>query len=338
MKKLVTLMLVVLLVLSFVGCSKTMEPEDETEAVETEVTETEDVMEKPTILFLSHIIGHPVYVRIEEAFQESADELGFEAIFGGTTDVQFDKMIEEIEIGIAEGIDGIVLDGSGASALVPVLEKAKEKGIPVATYFIDVPNTDLRCSSVMTDSNAIGYQAAKALHEQLGGADMKLGFISGSLDAVDELAQRDGAQKYCDENEGCEIITTVVDKWDSVQSEEAFHNLLAGYPEVNAVFGTNGVQAVAFAKALEDLGLDANTMPTITMDDVAENIAALQEGRLFGLMAQDFYAMGYLNGKYVYNTIMGEGEVEKTSLRSGYLITIDNIDTYLEDWLAEEAE
>ena len=110
-------------------------------------------------------------------------------------------------------------------------------------------------------------------------------------------------------------FTTVIDKWDSIQSEEQFHNLLAGYPEVNAVFGTNGVQAPAFAKALADLNLDATTMPTITMDDVAENIAALKEGRLFGLMAQDFYAMGYMNGKYVYNTIMGTGEVEATSLR-----------------------
>lgn len=292
--------------------------------------------EKPTILFLSHIIGHPVYVRIEEAFQEAADEFGFEAIYGGTADVQFDKMIEAIETGIAEGVDGIVLDGSGASALEPVLTKAKEKGIAIGTYFIDVPDTSLRCSAVMTNSEAIGYAAAEALHQQLGGADLKLGFISGSLDAVDEMMQRDGAQKYMDEHPGCEIVTTVVDKWDSIQSEEAFHNLLAGYPEVNAVFGTNGVQAQAFSKALADLGHDAESMPTITMDDVDENIAALKEGRLFGLMAQDFYAMGYLNGKYVYQTIMGEDDVPATSLRPGYLITMDNVDTYLEDWLAEE--
>ena len=326
MKRLLVLLLVAVMAFSgILGCA-------------TRVPATDAAVEgdKPTILFLSHIIGHPVYVRIEEAFQQAADEYGFEAIYGGTNDVQFDKMIEAVEIGIVDGVDGIILDGSGTSALVPVLQKAKEAGIAIGTYFIDVPDTSLRCSSVMTNSEAIGYAAAEALHEQLGGKDMKLGIISGSLDAVDELLQRDGAQAYCDENPGCMIVTTVVDKWDSIQSEEQFHNLLAGYPEINAVFGTNGVQAPAFAKALADLNLDATTMPTITMDDVAENIAAVKEGRLFGLLAQDFYAMGYLNGKYVYNTIMGIDDVEATSLRPGYLITLKNVDTYLEDWLDEQ--
>ena len=79
MKKLLVLFLAAMMALSFFGCGSQVATTD----VATSTDKTAGADEKPTILFLSHIIGHPVYVRIEEAFQEAADEYGFEAIYGG---------------------------------------------------------------------------------------------------------------------------------------------------------------------------------------------------------------------------------------------------------------
>ena len=287
-------------------------------------------------MYIAAIIGHPVYARIEAALVEASVQYDFNVISSGVPNVEFDKMIEEVERGIAEGVDGIISDGSPESSYESVFKRAMDRGIKTAVFFIDLPDTSLRTTAVISNSEEIGYQTAKALHEQLGGADLKLGFISGSLSAVDELIQRDGAQRYIDEHPGSEAITVVTDNWELVKCEEAFHNLLQGYPEVNAVFATNGAQAPALAKALADLNLDAKTMPVITMDDVDENMDALREGRLFGLMAQDFHAMGYTNGENIYKAINGE-EVPPLIEVPGYLITLDNIDTYLEDWAAYKA-
>lgn len=318
MKKAICLILAILMLFGLTACGAKEEAAAEKETVH--------------IKFLSLIIGHPVYTRIEDAFKQAAAEYGFEVSFAGVPNAEIDKTIELVETAIAEGCDGIVMDGSGTASLIPVLTKAKEKGLAVGTYFIDVPDETLRCSFVLSDSENIGYNAAKALHEQLGGADMKMACISGSLDAVDELAQRQGVEKYCSENPGCELVVTVTDNWEAEKTESQFYNIISAYPEVNCIFGTNGVQATALAKGLADLGLDTKTMPTITMDDVDENLAALREGRLYGLMAQDFYAMGYLNGKYVFQTLMGEEGVPPTTQVPAYLVTLDNIDTYLDDW------
>jgi len=287
--------------------------------------------DRPTIMYIAAIIGHPVYARIEAALIEASNDYGFDVVSTGAPNVEFDKMIECVERGIAEGVDGVISCGSPESSYIPVFTKAKDRGIKTALFFIDLPDQSLRTTAVISNSEQIGYDIAKALHEQLGGADLKLGCISGSIDAVDERIQRDGVQRYMDEHPGSEIITVVTDNWELVKTEEAFHNLLQGYSEVNAVFATHGAQAPALAKALASLGLDTKSMPVITMDDVDENMDALREGRLFGLMAQDFYAMGYTNGENIYKAINGE-TVPNLIEAPGFLITLSNIDTYMDDW------
>lgn len=65
---------------------------------------------------------------------------GVEISFGWPSDTDVGKQIDEMETLITKRVDGIVIAPADAQALVPVINKAVDAGIPVVTVFTDAPS------------------------------------------------------------------------------------------------------------------------------------------------------------------------------------------------------
>jgi ABC-type sugar transport system substrate-binding protein len=60
---------------------------------------------------------------------------------------------------------------------------------------------------------------------------------------------------------------------------------------------------------------------------VEQNLAPVKDGTIYGVMAQDFYTMGYLASKYIVQSLNGQSVPSITDSGST-LVTLANIDTY----------
>ena len=289
---------------------------------------TEAAGPEPTrIIFVTPMTAHPVWLGAKNGMDAAATEFGFEGAWIGADDHGLEKTLEALETAIAEKPDGIIVNPFAPNAFTPALQRANDAGIVVACVCTDSENPDHRISFIGTDKLSCGMAQAAALHAKVGD-EMKIGVMMSNLDAQDQILQVDGLRKYLKENNltKSEIVTIQDNDADTVKTIEVLTSMLISHPEINAIFGTEGAGPPSYGIVLEELGL-TEKVTAIGMDDVEPNLAPVRKGSLYGVMAQDFYQMGYLGSKYIVEFLDGK-EVPDVVDSGVKLVTLDNIDTY----------
>ena len=205
------------------------------------------------------------------------------------------------------------------------MAKAREANIPVTVVAVDTTKIEDRKAFIGTDSAAAGLAQITALHSVVGD-DMKIGVIMSNLDAQNQIIMLDAAKEYIKQFPNAEILDVRADSGDMNTAMEVFSSMIDAYPEMNCLMGLEGGGAPGFAKILTERKL-TDKICVIPMDDTEQNLAVVRSGEIYGIMAQDFFKMGYLGAKYAWQAAQG---IEVPSLTdSGItLVTKDNIDTY----------
>lgn len=284
--------------------------------------------EELRVLFVSPMVGHPVWLGAKEGMDAAAEEFGFEGVWMGADDHSVEKTVEALENAIAELPDGIVTCPFAPQAFTTTLNKAKEAGIPVTVVAVDTEFEDQRVSFIGTNSWEAGTKQAEALHKAVGD-NMKIGVIMSNLDSQNQVIQVDALKAYIEDIPGAEIVDMQENRGDMMKAMEVFSAMIDAYPEMNALFGTEGGGAPGFAKVLEERGL-GDAITVISMDDTEQNLAVVEEGKIYGIMAQNFFKMGYLGAQYAWKAAQGIDVPEEVD--SGVtLVTQENVDTYKDE-------
>ncbi len=277
------------------------------------------------ILFVSPMIGHPVWLGAKEGMDAAAKEFGFKGVWMGADDHSVEKTVESLENAIAEKPNGIITCPFAPQAFTKTLEKAKAAKIPVSVVAVDAERSDLRVSFIGTNSWEAGTRQAEAIHKKTGD-DMKIGVIMSNLDSQNQVIQVDALKAYIKKLPNAKILDIREDRGDVLKAIEVFSAMIDAYPEMNALFGTEGGGAPGFAKVLEERGL-INKITVVSMDDVEQNLAVIREGKIYGIMAQNFFKMGYLGAQYAFEA--AQGKKVPAEVDSGVtLVTKENVDTY----------
>lgn len=310
------------------GCGQSNEQGKESDKSTNETKDTKEEVKKSRILFVSPMIGHPVWLGAKEGMDAAAEEFGFEGVWMGADDHSVEKTVESLEMAIAEKPDGIVTCPFSPSAFAKTLEKAKNSGIPVSVVAVDAQNKEHRVAFIGTDSKECGRKQAQALYEKVGDP-FKVGVIMSNLDSQNQVIQVEALKEFIKDKPDAEIVDIQEDRGDQVKAMEVFSAMIQAHPEMNALFGTEGGGAPGFAKVLEEQNLQ-DKITVIAMDDTEQNLQVVREGKIYGIMAQNFFKMGYLGAKYAWEASQGK-EVPSETDSGVTLVTKDNVDTYKEN-------
>jgi ABC-type sugar transport system, periplasmic component len=314
---------------AFSGCSSYSGPKSNNSSIRSQTGNSGVIgrfNDKPRIALITILINHPIFKRIKAGLDRAGEEYDFVTSISGPEDTSTDKVIEAMEIAIAEKVDGIVIYPMSPAAFTPVLEKAKKAGIKVGCFFADAERSDLRISFVGTDSRQCGYDQVKAIYEKVR-APLKMGVVVSATNAQDELNQVEGAKEFLKSIPESKIVSMDVNNGDALKSSELLLSMVKSNPDINSVFVTDGAGVIGFSKAIERMK-PVNPITVVAMDDLEQNLELIREGKIYGIMAQGFDEMGYLNGKYVSAAIRGE-EYEEVTLIPAKFVNRDNIDTYM---------
>ncbi|QGP92904.1 Periplasmic binding protein domain protein [Neomoorella glycerini] len=281
------------------------------------------------LVFVTPLIGHPVWLVAKEGFDDAAKKFGFQGDWVGPQGIDANAMIQQIENAIASKADGIITMALNPEAFQPVLEKAQKAGIPVVIVNSDAPNAP-RLAYIGTDEKNLGTIGAKEIIKKLNGTPAKVITMQSTMDAKVANKMREAYEEELKKTPGTEILARESDNSDMMVAVQKFQNLLRTYPQANVIIGVAAEVGPAAAKVVEEMGLK-DKVTIVAIDDMKETVDYIKSGVIYGTLTQNFYRMGYQAAQLLVENIKEGKKPAQQVIDSGTIfVTKDNLDTYKE--------
>lgn len=296
MKKLLSILLVVLLALSFSAA----------------LAEEEDI----TIVMIGQQLGNVVFLPAEEGMNQAGADLGvnveWQTPLRAEAELQNEIMLNLISRG---DVDGIAISCTTGDALMASINAALEAGIQVVCYDVDSPNSN-REYYIGTENYRAGYTCGEYmidLYADSGMEEVRVAILAGIPGADDIEARIRGFEDaIADTNIHTVYTFACNDNVDeAIEGLEAYSR--ANADEFDAWFMAGGwpftVDVTALPNTTEWKLADPNHK-VVTMDIFPDTTPAFFEAGVIDVaVGQNFYNMGYQCVETLVSLIKGE-EVE----------------------------
>ncbi len=165
------------------------------------------------------------------------------------------KQIADIEDLLAKGIDALLVTPTSPDALVPVVQKALDKNIPVIVFNSALAG-NIETSFVGTDEVEFGYVISKWLMEQLNcqGDIIALDGIAGNSISEDRFKGLQKAINECPDPSKVKILSREAADWARDKGKIATEKALAAYPKIDGVWSQGGAMTQGAIEAFQAAG------------------------------------------------------------------------------------
>ncbi|MBV8818098.1 MAG: sugar ABC transporter substrate-binding protein [Acidobacteriaceae bacterium] len=241
---------------------------------------------KGTIAFSVKTITNDDFQKaLADAVKAKVEALGYTFLLvtaGEQTAVS--TQVNQVEDLIAKKVTGIVLNPMDGNAVVPVLGKARDAGIPVV--IVDSPvakgHEDLYITFVGTDNFNAGVQAGKQMVQALGDKGKVL-VVRGANDSVAGDDRVDGFKKGL-EGSGVTIAGEQPGNWTNSVAMQVTENMLQANKDVQGLFSASDVMLDGILEALSDA--NRKGVVIISVDGSQKAVGLIADGQIHGTMAQ----------------------------------------------------
>lgn len=263
------------------------------------------------------------WLAVRAGAEDAASEAGAEVMWKGPakeTDVAGQKRI--VENFINQNVDAIVMAACNEDALIPTVELADRKGIPVVTIDSGV-RSSVPVSFVATDNVLGAREAARVLAELIGGRG-KVGMIPFVRGAATSNMREQGFREEIAKYKDIELVSVLYSNSDVMQGMRAAEDMLTANPDLAGIFAANEGGAVGAARAL-DMRRLGGKVKLVAFDASPAEISALEKGTIQALVVQNPYRMGYEGVKAALAALAGK-EVEPRIDTGVTIVTRKNLD------------
>lgn len=285
------------------------------------------------IVFVTPLVAHPVWDVARAGFEDALEKFGVEGQYVGPLGIDPAEMVNQIELALAAGADGIISMPIAPEAMRPVWRMCEEEGVPVVFVgSVDPESTSL--AFIGTDEANLGAMGAQGIKEHFAaqGNPKLYGYIQQStMDASFANKARDGyLAALADYPGGFELVLNEPNNSDMVIAMQKMEAAFEANPEINLVIGVAGEVGSAAAKVVNEMEL-RERITIIAIDDIEETMDWLKEGTIYGVMAQNFYKMGNYGVELLVNYLNDGTKPSQYLNDSGSIfVTMDNIGVYQE--------
>ncbi len=277
---------------------------------------------KPQILVSPKGLVHSFWVTVKAGADSAGKEFGAEVIWKGPTqEIDIAGQIAIIEDYINKGIDAVVLAACDAQGLIPVLEKARQKRIPIITIDSGV-DSDLPISFIATDNILAAQKAAQKLAELIGeqGKVACIPFIPG---AATSNWREQGFVEEIKKYPNIELLPIRYSQSEVAVGMAVTEDILTGHPDIKGIFAANEAGTIGAIQALKTKN-KIGQVKVVGFDAASNEVMALQAGEIDALIVQDPFKMGYEGVKAAMKAIKGEA-VPKRIDTGVYVVTKENL-------------
>lgn len=225
-------------------------------------------------------LGNVYFVDLAQGLEDQAKELGWDlTIADGKSDAQ--TQISSIENFIAEGVDAIIIAPYDSAALVPYVEKAHEKNIPV----------------ICVTQSVEGYDAWLGLEELaygLAGGTIAGNWIKENFDASETvevgIISYPEMESIIDRGEGLKQAilaiapnAKIVNEQSAAtpeKGEQVTSAMLQANPDIKVIACINDSGALGALNAVQAAGKDSEDFCIIGLDATEEAVSKIKENTI----------------------------------------------------------
>lgn len=247
MKKILSLLITMIMVLGLVACGNSNDTGDSGAD-----SKSDDQYE---IAVVVKVVGIDYFTVFEDGVKKFADEYGVNAYVTGPSTADAAEQVNIIEDLVNSGVDALVVVPNDATVLESVLASAQEKGVKVVTCESpDQVGADYDVEMIINDAFAelVAEDAAKAC----GGSGQYALYV-GSLTVPLHNAWADHVEEYLSEKyPDMELCTDrIACGEDAALARETTLDLLKTYDELNCIIGFGSQGPIGAAEALTEENL-----------------------------------------------------------------------------------
>ena len=306
---LLTLISLLVVVAMMAGCAPApaAQPAAEAPAAEAPAAEAPaaDTTAKPYIPVISKGFQHQFWQAVKAGSEQAAKDLNVDITFEGPeSEAQVDKQYEMIQAALAKNPAALCLAAVDSKAMIPLLEEAKAKGIPVIGFDSGV-DSDIPLSTATTDNIAAAGLAADKMAELIGGSG-KVAVLVHDQTSRTGIDRRDGflnrmKEKYPD----IEIVNVDYGAGDHLKSTDIAKAIVQANPDLKGYFGANEGSIIGVLNAVKELGKEGQIV-VIGYDSGKQQLDAIMSGAEAGAITQNPVGIGYKCVEAAVKAINGE--------------------------------
>jgi ribose transport system substrate-binding protein len=297
---------------------------------------------RPSVVFIT-ADSTPYWERVIDGANDAAEQYGISLQViraSGTMDDQGDRL----DSAAAAGADAVVISPVDGLRQTAALREVARASVLV-TVDSDSELSDRVCFVGM-DNYVAGIEAAAMVRRALPNGGRVL-IAAGPLDktngqerrqgVIDALMGRDERSELNADpletpiaGDGFTIVRTLVDNLDEDQASSQITEILTGGEDVDAIVGLYAYHAVAAARAVADSGKD---IVVVGFDALPESLDAVENGTVFGLIAQDQFGYGYHSVRMAAEAVEGYDNAPISGMLAlpPMRVTLSSLDRVRED-------
>lgn len=274
---------------------------------------------------------------------------GVEMMFGGPSDADPSKQVQELQMLISQELSGLVVFANDSEAIAPVIDQAIDKGIPVITAFADVKPSK-RLTYVGTNQERLAGEIANRVlndfKDKIKKRPRAALIAMGGQTSQDQVERRDGIAKAIMNH--IELVDCVVDDFKTEQAQKMIREAFERHKdkEIEFIFGCNSQSAIGAVKALKDLEKEPGQVIVTGWDTEHEVMHEIQAGRRGWIHATAVLHSSYMvqlcfaileaeNFGYLYPDTLNTRELklpavpDRIEIPMKDVVTSDNVDEYV---------
>lgn len=210
--------------------------------------------EKPKVAFVPQIVGIPYFNAMEAGGKKAAEDLGVEFVYSGPVDGNPVDQLQIVQSLIDQGVNALAVSVLDASAIAPVAEAAKAKGVKLFTSDSDAPDSGRLVYVAQATDEGLGNAIIDELVKRVG-EDAKVGIVSGeatasNLNAWIGFMQKRAAEKY----PKLKLLEPQFAGSTAQRAAQVSSDLMAANPDLKGLIAVASSTCPGVAQAIETAG------------------------------------------------------------------------------------
>lgn len=280
--------------------------------------------------YVQNSAWHPVHQLTQLAFLEGCKEIGATCELATTDENSLDALVALADEVIARpDTKGVAMWAGGLPVFKPIIEKAKEKGIPVVLPHFPLPEGSFADNAVQIAADTTKYPdpVAKAMCDELKAQGLTAGSIGvtqNNHNATEDMVAQvfaEAMKSYCPE---FTVLDVQLEGPEPTQAIAVAVSLIQANPDIVAGFSTTGGGPTTWAGAQKETG---KKLVAVGMDYTRVNLDLVKSGEIFGVVAQPLYDECKGAAELLQKMVNGE-EVPYWTILEAPLVTAANMDEY----------
>lgn len=237
------------------------------------------------------------------------------------------KQAEAIEQLTLSGAHGIAVSCSDANKLTDAINKAVSRGVPVATFDSDAPNSR-RFVTYAIDDVQCGERVMEELAKIMGGRGA-VAILAGNQNAPNLQKRVEGVKKAAAKYPNIKIRDTYYHKETPQDAAARVEQVMQANPDITG-WAMIGGWPLFTDNALK---WPPGTVKVVSVDALPAQLAYLKSGHVQLLLAQQVFEWGYRSVEHIINKVHFKKDPASVRDISQLVpVTKENLDEFSKNW------